>query len=136
MSIFLEIDTDLLRSTVASAEQTNMQITEAVNLLNRIVVHNDWLCEERNAINNNTINNQNTASRIQANSTAFYNAIKQSSEEFDAEEQNQILGINGVDDLLARVLNVVPNFISGETGIASNISIVDFSNISDSFFGK
>lgn len=133
MATYLEIDTDLLRSTVASAEQTNMQISDAVNLLNRIVVHEDWLCEERYAINNNTVKNQNTASKIQANSTAFYNAIKQASQDFDAEEQNQISGINGVDELISRILNVVPNVISGATDIASNISIVDFSNFSNSF---
>ena len=133
MSTYLEIDTDLLRTTVATAEQTNQQITEAVNYLNRIVVHEDWACEERYAINNNTVNNQNVAKKIQDNSTAFYNAIKQSSEEFDAEEQNQITKTNSVDELIARILNVVPNIISGAVDSVSDISIVDFDNFNQSF---
>ena len=133
MSTYLEIDTDLLRTTVATAEQTNQQITEAVNYLNRIVIHEDWACEERYAINDNTVRNQDTARTIQNNSTAFYNAIKQSSEEFDAEEQNQITKTNSVDELIARILNVVPNIISGSADSVSNISIVDFDNFNQSF---
>ncbi len=136
MSNYLEIDTDELRSAATTADQTNSQITEALNMLNKIVVHNDWVCVERDAINNNTIEYQSRIAQIQAKSTNFYNAIKSSSDMFDQEEQNQITSTNGVDELIAGILNVVPRSISGESeAAASGISIVNFDNVSSTMSG-
>lgn len=136
MSNYLEIDTDELRSAVVTADQTNSQITEAMNRLNEIVVHNDWVCVERDAINNNTVNYQRIIGQIQANSTSFYHAIKSSSDMFDQEEQNQITSTNGVDELIAGILNVVPRSISSESEAAgSGISIVNFDGVSGAMSG-
>lgn len=133
MSTYLELDTELLRNTVSAAEQTNSQITEAVSFLNKIIIHNDWICDERDAINRNTERNKQTAQKIQNNASSFYKAIKQASVDFDSEEQGQITEINKVDDMISKILNVVPNTISGASNIASSISIVDFGNLSKSF---
>ena len=135
MKTMIQLDTDTLRSTVVSAEQTNNQITQAMNLLNQIVIHNDWECQERDAINNNTVIYQRMVAQVQANSTLFYNAIKRSSQAFDEKEQSLITKTNGVDELISSILCVNPAVISSESTAASEVSIVDFGNVSGSMSG-
>ena len=61
MAFIVDIDTEELKRAAAIARRANEAITEAMNLLNRIVVHNDWECAERDAINDNTIRTKNDA---------------------------------------------------------------------------
>lgn len=103
----LELDTDQLRSAVSAAEKTNSELTEAMNYLNMIVVHNDWVCPERKELNANTENNKQTASTIQQNAESFYNAIKQASQRFDEVEQSNVTRTNTVDGLISAIVNVV-----------------------------
>ena len=103
----LELDTDQLRSAVSAAEKANSELTEAMNFLNQVVEHNDWVCPERDQLNENTRNNKQTAGTIQENSNSFYNAIKTSSERFDEVEKGNITRTNNVDNLIAAIVNVV-----------------------------
>jgi hypothetical protein len=115
----LELDTDQLRSAVSVAEKANQDITEAMNFLDKIVVHNDWVCPERDTINENTERNKNTASTIQQNAEAFYNAVKQASERFDETEQNNISRTNKVDGLISGIVNIVRGAFSSSTSAPS-----------------
>ena len=58
-----------------------------MNLLNRIVVHNDWECAERDAINDNTIRNKNDARYIQQCAEQFYRNVEMSADLFRQAEQ-------------------------------------------------
>ena len=118
----LNIDTDILRSLVSTAEKTNEEISEACTLLNQIVVHNDWECDERTRINENTVTNRTSALTIQNHATAFYNAIKQASSLFDEAENKNITRVNGLDDKIGKIASVVP----GITGGISSPDIVTF----------
>lgn len=122
----LDIDTEILREGVRTAKQTNDAITEACEKLNQVVIHNDWHCQERVQINENTVMNRETAREIQENSAAFYNAIEQSSAQFDEVEQQNIGMVNKVDGLLAQIVSVVPGIT------ASAPAITSFDNIKDS----
>ena len=124
---YLDIDTEVLRSAVTTAQQTNDLISEALSLLNQVVIHNDWACQERTQINANTITNRQKAMEIQKNTAAFYQAIRQSSEQFDEVENNNVNRVNQVDNLLSQILSVVP----GITGPAAP-SIVSFDGIKSS----
>ncbi len=131
MAVILKLDTDLLRSTVSVAQQTNEAITEAANLLNQVVIHNDWECVERTQINNNTLANKQTAKDIQDKTSAFYNAISTASSRFDEAEQNTVSRGNSLDEIIGTVVNVVPG-ISAGSAAGSSINIADFSNLSGS----
>lgn len=126
----LDIDTDLLRQCVNTARQSNEAITDACNLLNQVVVHNDWQCQERWKINENTVSNRQEAQRIQQNSSAFYQAIAQSSARFDEAEQSTISHVSQVESLLAQIMTVVPG-IGGGVGAA----ISSFSDIKNGMEG-
>lgn len=108
---YLDIDTDVLRSSVATAEQANASISEALSLLNQVVIHNDWQCKERYQINENTLANCQTAQEIQNHASSFYQAVKQVSEQFDEAEQNNIGRVNQVDGLLGQILTVAPGIM-------------------------
>lgn len=125
----LDLDTDILRDTVAIAEQANNDITEAMNLLNQIVVHDDWICKERNTIKNYTLSNRQKVQELQSNADSFYKAIRQSSELFDEMEQTTLSRINQVDDLLSKIHNVVPTL--GTSTAGGSISIASFDNLSN-----
>ena len=129
----IDLDTDQLRGAVSTAEVTNEAISEAVDLLERIVIHNDWICKERDAINNNTRANQQTSRVIQERSAAFYKAIKFASDLFDETEQADVAKLNRVDEAIARVATVTQGSF-GDTG--SGPAIVDFGSMSSSISGS
>lgn len=127
---YLDIDTDILRSAVTTAKQTNEAITEAYNILNQVVVHNDWECIERTQLNEKTVANREEAREIQNNSSAFYSAIEKASVQFDEVEQRNISRVNRVEELLSQILSVVPG-ITGDGAPA----ITSFDSIKDSLEG-
>lgn len=133
----LEIDTDILRQTVSTAKQTNDAITEALNLLNQVVIHNDWKCIERNTINNHTIENRTQAQTIQGWSSGFYGAIEQSSNLFDEAEQFSISQTNTLDDIIGQIATIVPgSFTAASAGSAvSNAGAVVFNDVKESLGG-
>lgn len=102
----LDIDTDILRQSVATAKRTNDAITEAMNLLNQVVIHNDWKCQERVRINDHTVENRTLAQTIQGWSSNFYNAIEQTSQLFDESEQEAIRETNSLDEVIGRIAKV------------------------------
>lgn len=127
----LNIDTSILRSSVSVAEQASEAITEASALLNAITVHEDWYCRERDKIKEMTLSNKQTAQQIKERSSAFYSAVKTSSERFDMTEQDSCHRINGVDDIIGRISTVVPKItesVFGGSGSGADINIVDIQN--------
>lgn len=124
----LELDTDLLRQSVATAKQTNDAISEACTLLNQVVVHQDWKCQERTKINENTVANRQMAQQIQSHTASFYQAISQASNRFDEVEQNTISYVNQVESLLAQIMTVV----QGIGGGVSQPAISAFDTIRES----
>lgn len=130
----LNIDTDLLRSSISVAERTADSITDASSLLNQIVVHNDWACEERNQINQYTVENREKAHEIQEKATSFYHAVRNASERFDEAEQNIKTRTNSVDGTIARIVNVVPGSVKAWDGYRA-VCMSDFNNLFDSTEG-
>ena len=104
----LNIDTDILRSSVSVAEQANEAISEAASLLNAITVHDDWICTERDRIKEMTLLNKQKSQEIREKSAAFYAAIRTASERFDAVEQDNCRRMNTVDDIIGKISTVVP----------------------------
>lgn len=125
---YLDIDTDTFRSLVTTAKQTNDAISEALSLLNQVVIHNDWQCRERDQINKNTEENRSRAQTIQEYTSRFYDAIEKASAKFDETEQNNITKMNQVDSLLGEILSVVPGISAG----ANAPAMVSFENLKDS----
>ena len=130
----LNIDTDILRSSVSVAEQANEAISEAASLLNAITVHDDWICTERDRIKEMTLLNKQKFQEIREKSAAFYAAIRTASERFDAVEQDNCRRMNTVDDIIGKISTVVPKItesVFGGSGSGAEINIIDMQSFGD-----
>ena len=130
----LNIDTDILRSSVSVAEQANEAISEAASLLNAITVHDEWICTERDRIKEMTLLNKQKSQEIREKSAAFYAAIRTASERFDAVEQDNCRRMNTVDDIIGKISTVVPKItesVFGGSGSGADINIVDMQSFGD-----
>lgn len=130
----LELDTDILRSSVQIASNANNMISDATTSLNRVVVHDDWNCPYRNNLKTMTLDNRAKIQQMQADADSFYNAIKTSSEKFDQTENTCISRSNALDSLLNAVHNIVP--INGVTIPNSGPSVANYTVIAASLGGK
>ena len=130
----LNIDTDILRSSVSVAEQANEAISEAASLLNAITVHDEWICTERDRIKEMTLLNKQKSQEIREKSAAFYAAIRTASERFDAVEQDNCRRMNTVDDIIGKISTVVPKItesVFGGSGSGAEINIIDMQSFGD-----
>lgn len=132
--MLLELDTDILRSSVQVALNANNKISDAMSSLNKVVVHDDWNCPYRNDLKSRTLDNRAKIQQMQTDAANFYNAIKTSSQNFDSAENNCINKNNLLDQLLNAVHNIVP--VTGVTIPSSAPSVVDFTKIAGSLGGK
>lgn len=131
----LEIDTDVLRQTVSMARHTNDAITDALNLLNQVVIHEEWNVDERRVLNQYTLDNRATAKNLQQNSTSFYHAIEQTSQLFLEAEQESIREINTLEPLISSIASVIPGIpISAGLG-AKGAGAVIFNNVKSALGG-
>ena len=133
----LEMDTDALRAAVGTAKAASDAISSAMELLNRITVHNDWECKERDAINQYTLDNRAKIGQMNEAANAFYGAVEFAAARFEEEEQKQISAQQGVDEVLAQISNVVPGgslggSIAGGMTDAGNIAISVFQSLGKS----
>ena len=109
MAARIDLDTDELRNVVSTARRLNDSLTEAMELLNRVVTHNDWACPERFAINDNTTANRSRINQLQSNSSSFYNNISYALEQFQALEQEINHRFDEVDGPIGQFLSLVPD---------------------------
>lgn len=162
MAMIIDLNTDELQSAVQIARRTNEFLTEAANLLNSVVVHNDWQCPERYEINNNTTRNRTQALTLQADAENLYNNINYASEQFLAAEQEIYRSFDTVDGPIASFLSQTPSVVSTDGGrnasawdltkdvlnsagsglrdslggLKKGVDMVSFENISDALRGK
>lgn len=122
-----------IEAAAAIARRANEAITEAMNLLNRIVVHNDWECAERDAINDNTIRNKNDARYIQQCAEQFYRNVEMSADLFRQAEQELRQSFETVEGPLGTFLSLVPQN-EAQPG-AAQIAMCSFENISSAIKG-
>ena len=108
MSYLIDINTEELRNAVNIAQRVNTHLTDAMQCLHQVVIHDDWGCPERDSINRNTIENRKAAETLQYNSEVFYKNILFASDRFIQAEKEieEMLGM--VDGPLSQFLSLVP----------------------------
>ena len=120
MSYLVDINTEELRNAVNVAQRVNTHLTDAMQCLNQVVIHDDWGCPERDSINRNTIENRKAAETLQYNSEMFYKNILYAADRFVQTENEIDHLIGNVDGLLAQFLSLVPQGdAAGEATIGS-----------------
>lgn len=107
--MLIDLNTDELQAAANAANQTNAMLVEAMNLLNQVVVHNDWGCPERYAINDNTVQNRTMVLNLQTDAQNFYYNVQQAAQLFLEAEQQINQSFTQVEGSLASFLSLVPN---------------------------
>lgn len=119
MSYLIDINTEELRNAVNIAQRVNMHLTDAMQCLNQVVIHDDWGCPERDSINRNTIENRKAAETLQYNSEVYYKNILYAADRF-VQVENEIEEMLGlVDGPLAQFLSLVPQPTATNWGVAN-----------------
>jgi len=104
----IDLNTEQLQNAVQIARSANAALTEAANLLNSVVIHNDWQCPERSEINDNTARNRSQSLTLQADAERLYNNICYAADMFLGAEQEVSNSFNAVDSPIASFLAKVP----------------------------
>lgn len=117
--IVFDIDTVALKSVVSYAKNANQDIKEALNLLSQIPQHNNWGCNEKGIINNNSQNNRNTAFCISNKSSAFLLAVEAMCNELE-EKENSLpshwQGLEGIISEITQIGSQIETVIDGNGG--------------------
>lgn len=108
MSHLIDIHTEELRNAVNIAQRANTYLTDAMQCLYQVVIHDDWGCPERDSINQNTIENRKAAETLQYNSEMFYKNILYTAERFEQAEREIAEMLGYVDGPLGTFLSLVP----------------------------
>lgn len=126
MSGLIDIETEELRRQAGTLEQANTSIDDAVAKLTAITQHYDWNCPERDIINEYIEENAAQVKRIQDKSANFLTAIRQTTDEFAAQEEQISTMFERLEDLLRSmgtlgVLQKDTNFTKTVTDTVSSI---------------
>lgn len=122
----ISIDTDIMKELVRATSTANDAIDEAVEVLNKITIHNDWGCKEKNSINNYTTSNKNKIKTLQEHSRSFLSILSSVSAEFENSENRIKDMFQSVESLLGKVFSTLTG---GQTSAASGSQTSDISSI-------
>lgn len=114
--MIIKIDTDTLREVTNCARSATEMVDEATALMQRVVIHEDWTCRERDIINEYTMENRRRVQELQSFAGSLYQAVAASLAEFEALQEQTAASFGGVDGEIAAVLSLTPGVISGGGG--------------------
>lgn len=124
----LHIDTELLKQAATVAGTANEAITQALNLINQVTEHHDWVCSKREIINNYAVENRQAINVLQNNASSFYEAVKTASDRFTEKEEELASASDKLEGIISSVIVKVPA-IGG--GIGSAVGSVGLTGLSD-----
>ena len=131
----LQLDTELLKQAAAAAKTANDAITQAMNLINQVTEHQDWVCSKRDVINEYARNNRAAIGTLQESANSFYAAVQNAADRFVDKEQEIANHSNKLDEIISSVIVKVPG-ISGAIGSASgSVGMMDMGDIGSSISG-
>ena len=125
----ISIDTDILESLVGAMTAANDAISEAVDVLNRITIHNDWGCKEKDAINDYTTTNKAKINTLSQQSQSLLNAISSAANDFITTESSISDLFQSVESIISNIFSITPAIINGLiTGKTDTSDMYDSTN--------
>ena len=103
------IDTEALRDAVEAARSASENISYAVEKLQSVTTHDDWVCSNRDKINEYILTNAQVIKQLQENEASFLNNLKFVSERFDETENSLVGKTASVDDAIGAVVAIPIN---------------------------
>ena len=131
----LQINTELLTQSAEAARNANEAITQAMNLINQVTEHQDWVCSKRDAINDYARSNREAIGILQQNANSFYGAVKMSADRFAEKEQKISNRSNKLDEIISSVIVKVPPIGGGIGSATGSVGISSMQDIGSSLGG-
>lgn len=127
------INTDTMTEIAGKAKIANTSVEEAIELLNRVALHYDWVCKEKKAINEYTVNNKNKINKLHEKTDRYLRAVADSATEYVKTEFDicnsfndlDIVigkGVAGIGSVIEKNKNICPIFIDLKEIIKSDIN--------------
>ena len=120
----INIDTDTLKQCSSAAKSATDNLNDAANIIMQITTHQDWVCPNKEKINNYILTNRQLMSQLVQDAASFDSTIQTVTDEFvDAEGKISSM-FEEIEELLSGVLNV------------ATISAGSISSIGSGFVGQ
>lgn len=127
------INTDTMTEIAGKAKIANTSVEEAIELLNRVALHYDWVCKEKTAINDYTIKNKAEIRKLHDVTEHYLAVAVQASMDFKNAELNICnsfndldlvigKGVAGIGSIIEKNKNICPIFIDLKEIIKSDIN--------------
>ena len=104
--MIISIDTEVLSSVAALARSINEEIDHISEIMNRVTVHDDWNCKERDIINDSITNNRKSQTELQEMSEQFAVSITRIAEQFLEAEKSLPNKFQHIDSLIGSALSL------------------------------
>ena len=126
METYFDINTDTLTNIATEAVSASSAVKDCADMLNSLLLHDDWVCKEKEVINNNITQIKTDSIQLSEAFESFSSAVKNTAQHYVDmvnDEQKDILDINqALAALYASDLSSVDPVIT--TG-ASTASFID-----------
>ncbi len=118
--MIISIDTDVLSEVASLARSINEEINQISEIMQRVTIHEDWNCKERDAINDAITNNRKAQANLQEMSESFSGTLTSISERFLEAERDLPSKFQHLDSMIGSALSVVDK-IRNSDNISSGI---------------
>lgn len=115
----INIDTDTLKQCSSAAKSATDNLNDAANIIMQITTHQDWVCANKEKINNYILTNRQLMNQLVQDAASFDSTIQTVTDQF-VEEESKISNLfEEIEELLSGVLNVATVSAGSITGIGS-----------------
>lgn len=143
----INIDTDTLKDCSSAAKNATDNLNDAANIIMQITAHNDWVCPNKEKINDYIRTNRQLMSQLVEDAAKFDAAIQSVTTDFvDAESKISSM-FEEIEELLSTVLNVATvsagsissigsGFVSQAASAISSIAVTAADTITSTLTGE
>ena len=115
----INIDTDTLKQCSSAAKSATDNLNDAANIIMQITTHQDWVCANKEKINNYILTNRQLMNQLVQDAASFDSTIQTVTDQF-VEEESKISNLfEEIEELLSGVLNVATVSAGSITSIGS-----------------
>ena len=122
----IDVNPDTLMQIAGTISGAYGAVEQASGILRSITTHQDWICRERDVINEYTVSNANTILKIDERMGTFAQVMKNVAEAFRSDEQSISQMTESVESIIAGmkqidVIRVFNNFVSNSIPVEKRV---------------
>ncbi|MEE3450689.1 MAG: hypothetical protein VZR27_08330 [Acutalibacteraceae bacterium] len=104
--MIISINTEVLASVAALARSINEEICRISEIMQRVTIHDDWNCKERDTINDRITNNRLAQVKLQEMSDSFAGSVTSIADQFLEAERSLPNRFQHIDSIIGSSISV------------------------------